>query len=313
MENMNTPAPAQDSGVTQPVVESTQAQSSAPVVPEGASTYTPNFKYKIKGEEREFDEWIRPVVKDGETEKKLRRMYEQAHGLQHVEEHRNRLQREYGELNNKYSTLDSELTKLGSYVQNGDYGRFFQQMGIEGNKILQWAEQQKAEMALPPQQRAALQQQRAAQYKAEQYESEVLPDYERRLADARAKAVELELQFEIQKPHIQDFASRFDARAGEGKFYEEILTVGDLLTQQNGGVEPPVQEVFNAVMMKWKPFLAEAAPTQMTPPTQMEQAPQAQTASKKVIPNISGGGGASPIAKKPRTLADLKQLAKSLG
>ncbi|GAG39911.1 unnamed protein product, partial [marine sediment metagenome] len=51
---------------------------------EQQTEYEPNFNYSVKSESHEFDEWIRPLVKDTESEEHVRQLYTRAKGLDHV-------------------------------------------------------------------------------------------------------------------------------------------------------------------------------------------------------------------------------------
>ena len=76
------PASAATEVTTQtPAVEGAAQSTGATTGVQADSTetaYNPNYKFSVMDKEHEIDEWLRPVIKDAEMEKKVKDLYTKA-------------------------------------------------------------------------------------------------------------------------------------------------------------------------------------------------------------------------------------------
>jgi hypothetical protein len=110
--------------VTESVVpsESKSTQASTPAVTasptmavEGGGdsippVYTPNTKFKVMDKEHEFDAWLAPHIKDAETEKKAKELYEKAYGLDYVKPKYEASQKELEQYKTTYNSLYNDAS-----------------------------------------------------------------------------------------------------------------------------------------------------------------------------------------------------------
>lgn len=270
--------------------------------------YTPNYKFKFRSpldpsrqEEREFDEWARPLIKDADTEKRFREIYEKACGLDYVKPNYMKMRENLDTLKKEHTEITQSLQRLGSFLHEGDYDSFFKTLEIPDEKIFQYVLDKLNYQQLPPEQRQAHDQ--ASTLKQRAYELELQnQQLQQAYQQTQVQARTASLDSALDRPDVKTVAEAFDARVGKpGAFRDEVILRGQLAWQTRGVDLTPEQAV--------KEVLALAGGS--VAPAQSPQ-PQAQAQQRPpVIPNISGKGS-SPARRAPRSIEDLKKLANEL-
>lgn len=271
-------------------------------------TYTPNFKFKVHDKEHEIDPLFRDLIKDADTEKKIREMHERAFGLDHVKTDRTKLREQVQQVTQAKTQQDQALSLLGGYLQKKDFDSFFEHTKVSEDDVLRWAIKV-AERRQNPQLQAQHQQERQASTQMQQLQAQnqsLLQNYEQVALQAR----EFELNQLLGKSDVMQAAQAFEARVGRpGAFKEEVAKRGFLHWKTTGRdvtAEQAVSEVMNLLGI-----------TAQAPAAQVAQLAQAGTQAKApegkpVIPNIQGRG-TSPVAKVPSSVAELRAMARSRG
>jgi hypothetical protein len=286
------------------------SQEAAPVSTE-PQTYTPNFKFKVHDKEHEIEDYLRGVVKDPDTEKKLRELHERAYGLEHVKNDRTKLREQNQQVLQENTQLKTAYGELGGLLAKKDFASFFEKTNVSEDDVLRWAIQV-AERRQNPQAQAAYQQERQAQQQFQQLQAQnqnLQAGYEQMAMQAR----EFELSQVLGRPDVQQTAQAFEARVGRpGAFKEEVAKRGFLHWQMTGKditAEQAVNEVLQILggTTPQQQNLGQPAAPQVQPGTQAK-APE----GKPVIPNIQGRG-TSPVAKVPTSVNDLRALARQKG
>lgn len=278
-----------------------------------APKYTPNYKFKVLDKEQEFDEWLRPVVKDADTEKRVRELLEKAHGLEHVKAERQKFREQATNIEGQYTALSKGLDYLSGMVEKGDLHGFFKELSIPEDKILQYALSRVKYREMPPEQRQQIDAQNESQQRLEYFEranSELLNAFNEQRTQQRAS----ELDGYLGRPEVSQAISQFDQRIGQpGAFRDEVIRRGQyyasLPNPQDISVEQAVREV---MMLAGVQAAQDAQASQgQAPQAAMQAAPQAvQQTQKPVIPNIKGRG-TSPVKKAVRSIDDLRALART--
>ena len=332
--------PEVSSQSTEPTVEATEAQVSAPAKEEAVGSgikahidsalskvgktseqaaveaaieaYKPNFKFKAADKEYEFDEWVRPVIKNADHEKKLREIYEKAYGLDHVKSERDKFRTDYKTVNDQYSALNKGLDHLSSMLKNKDLHSFFSALKVPEQDVLQYALSRVQYSQLPPEQRMALDQQYEEKQKLSYYEQanqELIAAYQNQMVQQRTS----ELDGYLGRPEVAQIASAFDARVGRpGAFKDEVIKRGQyyasLPEPQDVTVEQAVREIMSFVGTAPQAQQAQG----MQAEGEMNEGQQAviQQNQKPVIPNIKGRGS-SPAKKVVRSIEDIRNMSKS--
>lgn len=284
----------------------TSGTQAAAGTPSQAPVYSPNYKFTHLGKEHEIDEWARTLIKDAETEKKFKEMYQKAFGMDH---YKSGLERERGEhakareVVEKYNSLDKELKMLGGQLGKKDFDSFFKNINVSEQDIFEWVQRKLQERALPPEQQAALRAQameRDRLYYLEQQTQEMQAAMERQQVQART----YELDFTLAKPDVQSFASKYDTLVGQpGAFKQAVIEHGAFVHKMQG-LDLSAEQAIEATMQKFGKFLGAVPQAQA-----QGQSPQAKE-PPPVIQHVASKG-VSPVKQRPKNLDELKKLADS--
>lgn len=279
--------------------EVTKAEGAATAVASDTPAWNPNFKFKVKDKEMEFDEFLRGSIKDQDSEKKLRELYEKAYGLDEVKASRASFEQKYKEVDGKYNQIAQSLGTLGQYVQEKKYGDFFQSLNIPKQDIIDYVIEELRFQELPQEQRQAIEHQRQLEreFQIAQQHNQTMYQQMQQLVTQQARN---ELVAEMGKPEISQAIQMFDARLGKpGAFEQEVIRRGQYYEQVHQ-VSPPASQLVQEV-------LAFVGQPQAAPANQQAQIVKTQ-AEKPVIPVMAGGSQKSPTQKVPTSIEDLKRL-----
>lgn len=288
-----------------PEVPAPKTPEATPTIgaPEGAAAapqYTPSYKFKVHGEEKEFDEYIRPVIKDAETEKKIKELYEKAYGLDHVKPKFETTQRERDELKQTYGKLNQEVSHILEYRDKGDLDTFFRKLNVSDEQVAQYIIDKAKRQSLPPEERRVYDE-LDSKRRSEIEQSRQIADYDQRFMQMATQARAAELDSVLARTDINGIVQKYDSLNGPGSFKHFVAEIGVMYHTQYGQ-DPSAQDAVSAALKR----LGNAYNSQpATVPS--------QTAEKQlpVIPNISGKG-MSPINKKPKSIDDLRKAAKEM-
>lgn len=262
-------------------------------------TYAPNYKFKVMDKEHEIDEFVRPLIKDAETEKKVRELYEKAYGLDVVKSSKVQLSDELKNIKIEHSSLVGELQGLGTAIQKEDLDTAFEQLRIKPETVFKWAKKKIEEMELPEEQRRALEQSREAQKRLQAVEmqnQQLSNSFRQTLINERINVV----KSVVSSPEFSSYAAQFDARAGQpGSFELELLRRGAIANSE--GKDPHPQDLAKEIVSLYGLQMNSGTPV----------IPQASGEKVPVIPNV-GSGGSSPAKSKVKSIADLRKLADQM-
>ena len=290
------------------VAEESEAGQEAEAEAEG-SEYAPNLKFNALGQEHEIDEMFAPLMKDAESEEKVRKLFEKAYGLDHVKGKNEHLLSQYEELKNEYEPIKKDLTKLSNYLQNGDLDSFFEGVGVTQNQLFHYVDQKLKELDMPEHQRHQLDEARRAQRERDELQ-ENYSQAQTQMQQMQAQQLDYQLGAELSKPDVSEIVREYDTRLGQGAFRNEVIQRAFLVQQTRGVTLSPdqaVKEVLNVASKFIQPSqnqsqgqLGGSGGTRVVRPE-----------SKPTIPSMKGSG-ASPVGSGPRSIDDLRKLASSL-
>lgn len=300
-----TPAPvstdkAQSSGTSVSAKESTGLSSDVAATP--APEYTPNLKFKVYDEEKEFDDMFKGLVKDADTEKKIREFHEKAYGLDYVKPKHEKLKADFNEINTKYTNIDKSLNQLSGMIRQGDIASFLDALNIPHSMVFEFVKKELEKQSAPPETRAQIEEQeriRRDNFRLQQQNEELNSRYANESLQARA----MELDQALAGPDVLTIASAFDAKMGKGAFRAEVINRG-ILASQMSGQEVPVHQAIGDTVSFYSKWIQDQTPAQV--PAALAPAPKAPT-----LPNVSGGS-TSPLKKGPRSMEDLKKAAQRI-
>ena len=298
-------------------VEGTETETNEPAAEEGSTSaegepaaYAPNFKYSVRDEEHEMEEWVRPFVKDSEMENKFRDLFTRAHGIAQIKEQRDSLREEFdsykSDITQKYAPIVQNYQRASTLLQDakrsGDFAQFLQAVDVPVKDVLQWAANTVAQMEQNPNYLGQIQNDCKAnqtQYTLQQ-ENEML---KQRQQEFQMQMQQKDLEYALASTEVQQFAKDFDARAGKaGAFRNEIIQRGAIL-EHTTGKTVSASEIAQQLMQTY------GGASQVQNPTPQGGTQQGGVSSdgKPVIPRVEGRGG-SPVKKTYDSIEELRKL-----
>lgn len=302
-----TPAPATSETPTQAEV----ATEATIVEGDEKPAYTPSFKYKVYGEEKELPDFIRGVIKTQDDEKKVKELFELSEA---VPSYKKKLE----DAHSKYSTFETTVKEklipeiqtyhqlsesLRSSVEKQDFQGICESLGINPDAMLAIAAKEATLRQNPEQYRLA---------QAERERMRVSQTAEMQLSSKEKHAIELESRYidrmlgmVFERDDVKQYVSAFDARMGKpGAFEQEVRQRGDYLYQR-GEKADPVEIV--QYLMKTFPLQA-ASSQQVNVPAQ----PPVGTSNGKppTIPTVKGGA-TSPAGKGKASYKSIDEMKAS--
>lgn len=277
----------------------------------GNPSYAPNFKFKVKDKELEFDDFVKPIIKSKDVETKLKDIYEKAYGIDEVKASRDTYKGQAEEWKGKYGQVEQSLQQLGQFVQKEDFRTFFQILNIPKEKIIKYAIEELKYQELSPEQRQVIDQQRQVQTEYEQAQSQN-QQLQTQMAQMIQQQATFELNQELAKPEVASVVTAYDARLGTaGAFKAEVIRRGQYYEAVHK-VSPPASQLVQEVLA----LVGVQAQTQqgtIGSPSQEQSGPTVPTQQKKqVITGFSASGSKSPVRKVPTSVDDLRKLRQEL-
>lgn len=268
-----------------------------------APVFVPNFKYKVRKEEREIPEWARSVVTSADAEKQMRELFEKADGLDEIKQHREVLVQENQAMRKDWAPIVQQVQGLQQVLQKKDYHSFFGALNIPEEDILRYA-LNRVQLREKPELLAVHDQMQLMQQQNLQLQQQ-LQGLTTESQEAQVGRANLELETGLARPEVAAAVQAFDARVGKpGAFRGEVILRGKAYhaAGQSISVEQAVAETLQR--FGWTPPAAAVEQTS-------GGAGAAATAGGKlpVLPNIKGKG-TSPAKTVPRSTDDLRKIAR---
>lgn len=273
--------------------------------------YTPNYTYKVRDEELEFDEFIRPAINSPEIEEQVRELYTRAKGLDSVKSR-------FEETKQRMADLELEAQRYreeNEYASKGveglkklaleDFPSFAHIVGLDDKTILSYANRRLDYQEKPEHERAEID--REMTTRAGQYTQSLELEKLRRQNEGLMRAQhDKEMSQALSMPEISKFQSAFDKRMGkEGSFIDYVRQHGSNEFKRTQQYVPPlvaVQSVYN----QFKPLFMDA----LDEASNKEEAKS--KAQVKAPKNLGPGRSTTPVNKKYKSLDDLRKRANEL-
>lgn len=266
--------------------------------------FSSDYKVKVYDKDFEIPEEYRPFIKDAETEKKAKELFEKFYGFDFVKQSRDGLKSEAKELKTWRENTERGLNELNGYLQKEDYDSFFNAMGIPKDRILRYA-LKVAERT--PEQEAQLLENWRNKNETNQYLLE-LENVRQENLQLAVQMREIELNQYLTQPGVTEVVQAYNAgQANPAAFRDLVVKVGQLYANRDQDIS--VQEaVTEAMRIIGKPYMPQGQASQ----------PQANPhgvvtpTRKDTLPNISGGSK-SPVKSQIRSIDDIRKRADELG
>jgi hypothetical protein len=304
-----TPA-ATEGATTETTTEGATQEGDAPASKEPpAPAYTPNFKFKVMDKEQEIPPEFRSLIKDADTEKKVREVFEKAFGLDYAKPKHEATQQALTRVQSEHNFLVGSIQELRDTFSRGDLDTFFQKLQIPAERVLQWAAEKVNYDELPPEQKALIDARTQAERQNVDYQrqNQML---QRQMQEQVVQARRTMLDSELARPDVKSIAESFDQRMGRpGAFMQEVISRGQLAWfQSQGKVDlTPGQAVEQVISTYGLKAAAASSPAQTTQPSKAGGGQKTGT-----IPNVGGGKSVAPVKQKPRSIEDLKRMRQEM-
>lgn len=294
-------------------------EDSAEAVPPAETlppAFEPNFKYKAALQEKEIEEFWRPLIKDADSEQRVKEALTKLDGFDSVKSSREKIFNDYQSLQGDYSAQAQVVQRVESALERGDLSSAFRQLGLKDEDVFKYTQSRLQMMDLPPEQQRALQEAEEARHKNYETQDQITQlqqMYETQAVQART----MQLDFVLSRPDVSESASKWDSLTGKSGAFRDLIIQEAQAAHFQQGVDLSADQAAQRVLQKFGSLLGQNAggvPAQVVPQAQapLSQTPYAQqTQSKPVIPAVTGQG-ATPIKKAPRSLDDLKKIQKEL-
>ena len=217
--------------------------------------YEPNFTYKVKDEEREFDERLRGSVTTKEAEEYIRDLYTKADGLDSYKQKLDDRDTTINEYTGKIDSLVGGYKQLKSLREEGNYRKLMTSIGLDDDAVLNYAATLLEEINMPDDQKAVVTKNREYEDRMEQM-SDKLQGYETRISSfetSQNNTLINSQMAELQGYATQDsdFAKSLSDKGVD--LVQEVLTHGSMITRQTGK-EPSIKDAYDTVINKYKAF-----------------------------------------------------------
>lgn len=311
----------QAAGAATNTVEATSAAKTDPALPavtpvvgsDGKVAYVPNYKYKAALQEKELDPFFHSLVKDPESEKKVKELFTKVDAFDFIKGKNQEVEGKFSSLLNDYGTMSDTVTRFNQSVKNGDLSSAFRLGGINRDQIFNWVKRELAIMDLPPEQRQAHEQSEQAKiqnYDLEQQVSHLRGQYEHQAVQART----MQLEMALSRPEVARFAEAWDRNSEQPNAFKKLIVDEAKRTyyeslESGKPVDLSPEQAVAMVMQKFGKFL-NVGDTATQSPQAIPQQSMPQSA-KPVIPNVTGKA-ASPIKKVFKNLDDIKAHVKTM-
>lgn len=288
-------------------------EAAAAVAAAAEPAYTPNLKFKFTDDdgekEAEFDEWVKPLV-NKDLEDKFRDLFSKAKGVDYMKTSREKTRAEKAELDRQLNTVRATVSEVMG-LREKDLGLFFEKVGLNEDKAVEYfikkAQAKEALKDLPEPLRNLYN------------ETETLRrqnlDMQRQIEQAQSgslasttQLLTTQVQGILAQPELAPLVTEYEKRRGEpGAFINLVRDEGMLEHAMTGKLLPAADAVQRALT---RLAMSPQVPSQGATPNGAAAAPKVITQPRPVvIPNV-GSGTAAPVVKKPRSIDDLRKLAK---
>jgi hypothetical protein len=300
---------------TTPAIETQNTETATPATDilsanPAAPAYSPNYKFKVHGEEREFDDWAKGLVKSADDEKKYREIMEKIHGIEHIKQDREKLRGELTPLQEtaqKYTSITKNLDKLSQYVRTGNYEAFFQELDIPEEEVLHYAARRVQYREMSPEQRASYDRNVQAQREAVTY-GQQNQDLQVQMHTLQHQQRMFELDQYLTSPGIKEIVQEYDSGRQAGAFKQLVQDRG-VYHYMTSKKDLPATDVVSEIMQilgrtpQTQTTSAQMSNPQVAPTQAQPKAPE----KKPVIPAVDGGG-ASPARQPIKSMDDIRKI-----
>jgi len=281
-----------------------QTAEAAPEVEE-APAYEPNFTYKVKDEEYEFDEFLRGGLTSKEQEEALRDLYTKSRGLDGYKDKLSTKEHEYEQVVSEAGKYANGFKKLKEHVDaantSGDYREIAKTLGLDEKSLINYAAKLVEEEQLPEDQRRLLDENRALNDKLRNVESR-MSEFDNQSAERQQQDYIQGMNASLQNhPEAEELKGVMSELKKD--FFQEYASLNQRM--ESAGLRPS----FNDVAMRLvddNRHLLELRELRTKQQQQTTTAPD--IGNKPILPTVKGNNVAA-VEKEFSSLDELREMA----
>lgn len=263
-----------------------------------------NFKYSVRDQEKEFEDWAKPYIKDEESYKKFQDLFTAKEGISLAKDERDTVQ-------TKLNDLNESLATVGGHIRNGDVETFINTLGLDKKLFIDYAikELKYAEMSHEERAQVDADKMQTQRFNQMEFQNQQM---QQRLQEQETAHKKLELDGVLSAPNVQNLANEFDGRVGRhGAFRNAVIERG-IYHHAINKVTLSAQDAVNDAISHLG--LSVGTVDQSTNVHNVGTQPRTtvkQQKTKATIPNVQGRGTSPVGSKLPSSLDDLRRLHAS--
>lgn len=261
--------------------------------------YTPDFNYKVKDEEKQFDERFHDLVKSKEDEDWIRDLHTRADGMGHIKETLGTTQGELEEYRQGFNNLYGGFEKIKLQRDSGDLRPLMKTLGVTDDQLLEYAIKLAEEENLPDEQREAVRVNRESNDRISQLEKQI-SGYQSESSAALEQREMAELDSLVANP---EYSPVFEVLKNGGRDVVSALKQHGNAMYRTTEQYPSVSQVVDS-FVKENSFLLNLAPRQ-------EQAGMQTLNRQPTLPKVRASGSA-PVEQGINSIEDLYKLRNAM-
>lgn len=256
--------------------------------------YVPNFKYKVKDEEFDFDERVQGIIKTKEDEDYFRDIYTRAGGIDSYKQKVNDYESKVSKLTSGIDELSQGFHRIKELRDSGNMSELVHTLGIEEDKIVDYALELARRSELPQEERERIEQNQIFERENQALKNRLNSLETQYSIDQRNSQAQRDFQ-ELQNLVAQDKDLDNAMREKGLDLQAEVINTG-MSEFGRRGEDISISDAFNLVKQKFSKLL------------QTEAIPRID--QKQSLPVVKGGSSA-PISDEITSIDQLQKLYES--
>jgi len=294
-----------------------QATETESEVEEGeAPEYEPDFSYEIKGEKREFPEWMKGAVKSKEHEELLRDQFTKLDGFDGIKESRSKIETDFNTFKEQVNPALESLNTFNENLNKGDFNSAFQMAGIKDEHLVSHMFSNEDSIKKVEQKLSEYYQMQDSGPKAQEaYLNANKYTQENQKLNYELQSTQQQLQ-SIQRQSFDqtlgqaidsnlDAVSKYEQTNGQGSFEKFARAVGDMEWKNGNQMQP------NALVSHVVKMLGYSNTPNTQPNETVNNTVTQEQKKPAVLPNIGGASSVSKVGKVATSMDEFKNMMNS--
>lgn len=323
-ESSSSSAPAQNTNTTQSDSSAGAASASSGSVASSAvdangnpvlasPAYQPNYKFRAFGKEHEIPENFRSFIKDKETEEAFRKIHEKSFAMEKFQADEKKIKGDFDSYRTDTEPNIRAFNHFNNLLKNKDWDNLFGGLKVPEEEIFNWVEKRLQLRQMPAEQRQEFERQaqvRQQNYAYENQLNEIQTQHKQLATQTRV----MQLENVLARQDVSSQAEQIEKAYGEPGAFRNLVIEEAVNHYNRTGEDLPADQAVHMAVQKYGRFLQGANQGTVNSQGQQVSAQASQNATQSsppIIPHI-GGSSRSPVRKQPRSIEDLKNMAKNL-